>query len=228
MTSVQPSEFGRCFLPYPGPQRKYHVDTKQQPASSSGRPARGHHDGAWIDSRHRRLCEHRHRRGHCRAGRDPGRDDRRGGGDLQRAEQRAVGGQPPGQRRHLRVRLPLPEAMAGLQRRLDVSAGQVGVGGDGRAGLCRLSAQCHRRAGQPGCADRRGADGRDRRHRHRGPGISRSNQANIVIVSITLAALVFFVLAGLPTNRPGQLRALLRRRGGHGRAPAIGCSTPPR
>jgi basic amino acid/polyamine antiporter, APA family len=60
-------------------------------------------------------------------------------------------------------------------------------------------------------------------------GIRRSNRANAVIVTLTLAALVYFVVAGAPVA--WQAGAEVYRPffiGGGGRGPLAGCSTPPR
>lgn len=90
-----------------------------------GRRAGGRADGAGLDSRSRRLRQHRRGGGHCRQ-RRRGRDCAGGrGGDLQRTFERAVGRRTPSERRHLRVRLPLPEPCARLHRGLDVSVRKV-------------------------------------------------------------------------------------------------------
>jgi hypothetical protein len=150
--------------------------------------------------RHRRVRQHRHCL-RCRWSRGASRHRACGRSrHLKRAEQRPARGEYAGERRHLRIWLCLSHAVARLHRRLDVPLRQDRFHGHSRARLRRLSDEM---VGNESLVTPVAVGTVIALTAIVVMGIRRSNRAKIAIVSITLFALVFFVLAGFPQLRKG-------------------------
>ena len=129
-------------------------------------------------------------------------------GHVQRLELSSAGGEPSGEWRHVRIRLPLSESVARVHRRMGLHRRQVGLRRNGRPWFRRLCDTAGRRRMIPG-SFRIGLAAVATLTVVVLLGLRRSNAVNTIIVAVTLAALGAFVLVGLPDMDGARFRPFL-------------------